>query len=70
VSKKQPKTVAAAPAETATTEAAPATVKVRCPASPGLVAVGNYKPGQVYDVPSAEATRLVSAKGFEIVNQE
>jgi hypothetical protein len=36
----------------------------------GIVAVGSYKPGMVYDLPVAEADRLVAWKGFRYVADE
>ena len=40
------------------------TIAVRCPIRPGLIRVGPYVPGQVYDLPDEEAERLIAAKGF------
>ena len=36
--------------------------------SPGILGIGPYRPGQVYEVEDAEAARLVMCKGFEYVN--
>ena len=33
---------------------------------PGVVSCGPYVPGKVYEVPAAEAERLIAVKGFEI----
>lgn len=44
------------------------TIQIRCPVRKGLISIGPYKPGQVYDVEEAEASRLVSVKGFTYVD--
>ena len=38
--------------------------------APGVLACGPYRAGQDYEVPTAEADRLVAAKGFVYVDEE
>lgn len=40
---------------------------MRAPKTPGVLRFGTYEPGEVYEVPEAEAARLIAAKGFEEV---
>jgi len=53
-------------------EPTPGTIGVVLPqaARPGVLRVGAYVPGKVYQVPAAEAPRLVSAKGFQPATDE
>lgn len=44
-------------------------VTLRCADRPGIRACGNYAPDRVYQVPIAEAHRLVTGKGFSFVTQ-
>lgn len=44
------------------------TVKVKFE-MPGVVSIGDYLPGEVYEVDETEAERLISAKGFVRVDQ-
>jgi len=39
-------------------------------AKPGVIKVGDYKAGQIYQVDETEAERLVRFKGFEVVNKQ
>lgn len=50
-----------------TSAAATATRRVRFD-TPGVKAIGPYLPTQAYDVPVAEAERLVKHKGFHYVD--
>lgn len=38
--------------------------------TPGVRAIGPYKPGTDYELPAAEAERLVKTKGFHYCDQE
>lgn len=42
--------------------------RVRYPATRGALRIGDYTPDTEYDVPAAEAERLVRVKGFEYVD--
>lgn len=45
-------------------------MRVRCPVIRGLVRMGPYRPGQIYDVPEEAARRLIAIKGFEVVDPD
>lgn len=46
------------------------TVQVMCPKLPGLIKIGEYYPGQTYEVSEEIAERLISVKGFLRVPEE
>ena len=54
------------------TAAAPRKFKVTLPKGkrPGLRAVGEMRPGEVYELPAAECLRLVQFKGFELIDTD
>ena len=43
-------------------------MRVRCPQIRGVVRMGRYVPGQIYDVPEDEAHHLIDAKGFDPID--
>lgn len=45
-------------------------MRVRCPVIRGVVRMGPYRPGQIYDVPEEQARRLMAVKGFEAVDPD
>lgn len=45
------------------------TISIRI-AKPGVLKVGDYKAGQIYQVDETEAERLVRNKGFEVVKEK
>lgn len=46
------------------------TLQVMCPKLPGLIKIGEYYPGQTYEVSEEIAERLISVKGFIRVSEE